>query len=91
LQISKSFLHFNKYHLILAKYDKFLFYKTMKIKLGSFDPDPDLFLVNMGPGLTRLRNANFDETFSNLNSMEYYLVLGEDSFFPMWGNGHNVT
>jgi hypothetical protein len=61
----------------------------MKIKSGSFDPD--LFLVNTGPGLTHLCNAIFDETFSNLNSMEYYLVLGEDSFFPMWDNGHNVT
>jgi hypothetical protein len=24
----------------------------MKIKLGSLDPDPDLFLVNTGPGFS---------------------------------------
>jgi hypothetical protein len=31
-------------YLIIAKYDQFKFHKTMKIKSGSFDPDPDLLL-----------------------------------------------
>jgi hypothetical protein len=46
---NSNFYILNRYHLILANYHQYKLYKTKKINSGSLDPNPDLFLVNMGP------------------------------------------